>query len=350
MNQQSKIWQTKTHPKIAVMRSLPGLGDFLCIVPALRSLRVAAPEAHIALIGLAGVSHLVRRFAAYIDELLIFPGFPGIPEVPFNAAKTQSFLELAQSSEFDLILQMHGNGVCTNKFIDLLSAKQKAGFCTKDGYCPNASSFLLYPETVPEVWRHLRLMEFLGVSHQGPQLEFPILTEDWQEWTTIAARRSLAANYVCIHPGASTADRRWPPEHFAQIADELAMRGLQVVLTGTRQELDLTEAVAAAMKFPSLNWAGCTSLGTLAILLKGAQILICNDTGVSHLADALQTKSVVIFSNSDPVRWAPLNQRLHRIVCTSKQQPSSWLYTKPIVSPVLTEVFDLLEQDFAYAS
>lgn len=43
-------------------------------------------------------------------------------------------------------------------------------------------------------------------------------------------------------------------------------------------------------------------------------MLICNDTGVSHIAAGLRLKSVVIFSKADIARWAPLNRRLHRCI------------------------------------
>ncbi len=67
---------------IAIVRSLPGLGDLLCAVPAWRSLRAALPEAQITLIGLPSARTFVERFSKYLDDLVEFPGYPGIPEVP----------------------------------------------------------------------------------------------------------------------------------------------------------------------------------------------------------------------------------------------------------------------------
>lgn len=333
-------------PRIVIVRSLPGLGDWLCCVPALRALRVAFPDAHISLVGLPSAQQFGQRFPVYIDTWLEFPGFPGVPEVPLEPKKVSAFWAMAQALGFDLALQMHGNGSCMNLFSLLLDAQLNAGFFPTDGFCPDTNFFLPYPDAEPEVWRHLRLMEFLGIPPQGTHLEFPIAEQEWQEWQAIAINHRLSNHYVCIHPGASVAERRSSPQHFAQIGDGLAARGWQVVLTGTAAEADLTQAVAAEMRFPAINLAGNTSLGALAALLKQGHLLVCNDTGVSHLAAALQVNSVVIFSNSDVQRWAPLNRHRHRVVHAN----STRLNSEQLSIRVIAEALKLLEMEFANVS
>ena len=73
------------------------------------------------------------------------------------------------------------------------------------------------------------------------------------------------------------------------------------------------------MRLPVLNIAGQTDLGILAQLLANARLLISNDTGVSHMAAALKTPSVILFSASAPERWQPLNHELHWAVLNSNQ-------------------------------
>jgi ADP-heptose:LPS heptosyltransferase len=248
----------------------------------------------------------------------------------------------------------------------LLGAKQVAGFFPTGQYCPDPQRFLPYPDHEPEVWRHLRLLEFLGIPLQGDELEFPIQETDWQDWRAIATEHHLIpGHYVCIHPGASVTARRWPPEQFALVADALAARGWQVVLTGTAAETDLTRIVAEAMHAPVINLAGKTHLGAIAALLSQARLLVCNDTGVSHLAAALRVKSVVIFSNSDPHRWAPLNRQHHRVIVDTSllHQRMEWGHREVVqraitpgfcfpASPavVLNQAIDLLHQEVPYAS
>ena len=115
-----------------------------------------------------------------------------------------------------------------------------------------------------------------------------------------------------MHCGAISG-RRWSPERFASLVDELS-RDVHVVLTGSSEEHDVTAHVAALASSPVTDVAGRTTLGSLAALIERARIVVTNDTGVSHLTAAVGTPSVVLFLSSDPRRWAPLDAQRHRAV------------------------------------
>jgi ADP-heptose:LPS heptosyltransferase len=298
--------------RIVVVRALPGLGDMLCAVPALRALRAARPEARLTLVGLPWARVLLSRFRPYLDELDEFPGWPGIRERA-PRADLPAFLAWMRARRFDLAVQMHGSGTVSLPFTRALGAARTVGFTPQAA--EGSDDLLAYPGHLPEPERHLALMRFLGIPADDPSLEFPVHDEDRRRLQGLAADERLDNwPYACLHAGAAVPSRRWPPERFARVGDDLAARGLRVVLTGTAGEAPLTRAVREEMRAPAVDLAGRTDLGVLAALLQGARLVVCNDTGVSHLAAAAGAPSVVIFSASDPGRWAPAPERRHRIV------------------------------------
>ncbi len=307
---------------IVVFRALQ-LGDMLNAVPAFRALRAAYPRAQITLVGLPWAREFVEQFHPVLDDFIRFPGYPGLPEQVPDMAAMPAFVREMQERSFDLALQMHGSGEISNHLMTFWGAKRYAGFRPKGQYFADRESFLEYPDQEPERWRHLRLMEFLGLPLQGDELEFPIRAQDWRELEELKRAVRLGRDYVCIHAGARKPERRWPAASFAALADGLADRGYQIILTGSQAEADLAGSVAGHMHASAVNLAGKTSLGGLAALISGARLLVSNDTGVSHIAAAIRAPSVILFSAPDHDRWAPANRQLHKIIIDAQKVPSA---------------------------
>lgn len=300
--------------KIGVFRALQ-LGDMICAVPAVRSLKSAIPDSEITLIGLPWAKEFTDRFSYYFSHFISFPGYPGLPEQKWSASSFTEFLQQVSKVKFDLIIQMHGNGSIINPMIHLLGAKKTAGFYKEPHYRPDEKLFMEYPDDLPEIYRHLELMKFLGASEMQAELEFPIDSQEELSMKKLLKRYKLEENeYVCMHCGARDERKWWSIKNFVEIGDYISQKNLQVVLTGTESESKIIKEVENRMRFPAINLAGKTDLGTLAAIVKSARMLFSNDTGVSHIAAAVKTPSVIVFLFSDPVRWAPLNKSIHEVI------------------------------------
>nr|MBF0686089.1 glycosyltransferase family 9 protein [Pseudomonas sp.] len=329
---------------IAVFRALQ-LGDMLCSVPALRALRQALPHAHITLIGLPNATGFVQRFSRYLDHLMVFPGMAGMPEQTARPEALPSFYAAARACRFDLAIQLHGSGGMTNAIVQQLGARHCAGFVPNEddsvppaqpgsmqaggpvqditteahGPPPDRRFFMPWPDHLPEILRYTALMRHLGIPVGSTDLEFPLSAEDHAGAIRLLRAHKLDPHRtVIVHPGARLPSRRWPVQRFAQVANRLAAQGWQIAITGSQDERLITQSLLAAMQDPAnqppVDLTGATSLGVLAALVARCRLVVSNDTGISHVAAAVQTPSVVIASGSDVHRWAPLDQERHTVL------------------------------------
>ncbi|AOZ10598.1 glycosyltransferase family 9 protein [Cupriavidus malaysiensis] len=298
--------------RIAVFRALQ-LGDLLCAVPALRALRQGEGGAEIALVGLPWARTFVERYRPLVDRFVAFPGAPGFPEQAAPAGRLAAFLAQMREERFDLALQMHGSGQRSNRIVRAFGAAAWAGFGTHAGSAAPGPRLLPWPGG-HEIERLLALTSSLGYRPCGAGLEFPLQAADFTGWDQLARTHGLAAGaYVCIHPGARLPSRRWPVDRFAAVARSLR-KPWRIVVTGAAEEADLARTLCAAVGAGTVNLCGQTSLGSLAVLLRRARLLVCNDTGVSHLSAAVGGRSVVVSCGSESARWAPLDHGRHIVL------------------------------------
>jgi heptosyltransferase-3 len=109
--------------------------------------------------------------------------------------------------------------------------------------------------------------------------------------------------FVVVHPGASVPSRAMSAEHAATVVAALLGDGRQVVVTGGPAERELAARAAAA---GALDLSGATTFAGLAAVLERAECVVVGNTGPAHLAAAVGTPVVSLFSPVVPVqRWAP---------------------------------------------
>jgi ADP-heptose:LPS heptosyltransferase len=116
----------------------------------------------------------------------------------------------------------------------------------------------------------------------------------------------LEGRYVVVHPGASVPARAWAPERHAALVDALVEGGRRVVVTGGSSERPLTSLVAGPRRPGVVDLGGRVDLAGLARVLGRAEVVVVGNTGPAHLAAAVGTPVVSLFSPVVPaVRWRP---------------------------------------------
>lgn len=294
--------------KIAIFRALK-LGDMLCSMPAIHLLKRSFPEASIYVIGLPAMKGLCSRYP-YIDHYVSFPGHPAFPEQETTSHDMANFINEMRSLKFDLLIQMHGNGTIINDILKQFGAKRLIGYCWNPMF--EGPDWLLYPNGIHEVEKHLKLLGKLGSAYTPVdyQIDYPLFDNDRIAFDCWKMKYSIK-KYAIIHVGSSVPERQWPLDNFLFLAEHLKTQGLQIVLTGVESEEMLVDQFVYLLDETNINMAGKTDLGLLGCLVQNASIVVSNCTGISHIAAALETKSIVISLDGEPERWGPLDSRIH---------------------------------------
>jgi ADP-heptose:LPS heptosyltransferase len=298
--------------RIAVLRG-GGLGDLVFALPAIAALREAYPSASITLLGSAVHAALLAD-RGVVDEVLELPRIAGIRGDETDAAAEAAFVEGLRERRFDLVAQLHGGGRNANPFVLRLGARHTVGTATPDAQPLERT--LHYDFFQHEV---LRWLEVAGLAGAAPVDLEPALPVSNGE--RFAARRLLGGRTVVIHPGATDPRRHWPAERFGAVAAAVVAEGGRVVVVGDASEAPLADRVVAAARsaLPEADRPGVRSLageldlsGLVGVLAEAA-VVLANDSGPRHLAQAVGARTVGIFVFGNTINAMPFGRGRHRI-------------------------------------
>lgn len=119
---------------------------------------------------------------------------------------------------------------------------------------------------------------------------------------------------LALCPGAEYGPaKQWPAERFAQLAHCMIKRGWRVLVCGSAKEQALGEEIATAAGKAALNLAGKTTLDEAVEILSLATAVVSNDSGLMHVATALERPVIALFGSSDPHHTPPLGRQTHVI-------------------------------------
>jgi heptosyltransferase-2 len=126
---------------------------------------------------------------------------------------------------------------------------------------------------------------------------------------------------VCFCPGAEYGPaKRWPPRYFGELASALAAEGSAVWIIGSSKEHAIGEAIRESGAGAALNLCGRTSLDQAVVLLSAADMVVTNDSGLMHIAAALECPMVALYGSSSPAFTPPLSRRAlilkHDVPCS----------------------------------
>lgn len=159
------------------------------------------------------------------------------------------------------------------------------------------------------VERYAALAEAPGAALRRPLPE-PRLAVDENARAATRAKFGidLARPVAAFAPGAEYGPaKRWPARHFAALAGILAGRGFQVWLLGSQKDADITAEIQRLSGGICIDFAGRTSLDEAIDLMSHAARVVTNDSGLMHIAAALDRPTTALFGSSSPEFTPPLS-------------------------------------------
>ncbi len=273
---------------IVALRPL-GLGDFLTGVPALRALRATFRADRLVLGAPRPLAPLAALTGA-VDEVVHVEPLRPLPRKLRGA---------------DVAVDLHGRGPESHRV--LLGSLPHRLVAFRHPEIAQTHAMPRWRADEHEVERWCRLLAESGIPSDPRDLDIS---------APAPPVNPGGAGATILHPGAASPARRWPADRFAAVARAELAAGHPVLVTGSRNERALALDVAGSAGLDERSvLAGETTLLELAELVAAAGRVVCGDTGMSHLATALRTPSVVLFGPTPPALWGPPAERpRHRVL------------------------------------
>jgi len=289
---------------------LDNTGDVVMLGPALRAIKATSPAARLTLLATPGGA-LAAPLLPWVDDLIVWrPVWQDLGSLPFDPPRERELIDRLAAGRFDAAVIFtsfsqtpHVPGyVCYLAGIPLRAGESKEfGGATLTTELRGAS------DELHQVERNLRLVEALGFVATDRRLAVAIPDEARAAVPRLLRGAGLDPEepFVLLHPGASARARRYRAERCGEVARRLRDRGWPVLVTGVERERATVEAVLdAAPGTPSL--LGGTTLPEYAALVERAALVVCGNTLPLHLADAVGTPLLALFSGTDlEAQWGP---------------------------------------------
>lgn len=285
---------------------LDAFGDVLMTEPALRALKQFSPARKITLLtSPAGAA--AAALLPYLDDIIV-SRVPWVKHAePADGRETLALIEHLRQRQFDacVIFTVHSqNPLPTAMSCYLAAIPLRLAHCRENPY-QLLTDWVAEREPQElvrhEVERQLALAAHAGTRLDDSRIRVAIPAAARRRASLLWAAAENAAAKILVHPGASAASRRYPPERFAE-AMELIAAGIDTVflLSGSSDETELTAQVAAEANVTVKSVAGQLTVPEWAALIQSADLLISNNTGSVHLAAATGTPVVDLYALTNP--------------------------------------------------
>lgn len=301
-------WDWSKVKKVLLIR-LRSIGDTVLSTPSILALKRFLPNAEIDV--------LVEDWVAPLLD-----SHPLINKVVVTkrrglAARLSTAIEL-RSNHYDVVYNLHG-GTTATLLARASGARYRVGFASYQysnlfNYKAPSPLLLWGQNKTHSVEQQLALLGWTGVPvTDRPPTQLGISNEAAQSVEQKLSHEGLAGKKIAlIHPAAAFDTKRWATENFARVVEHVTTLGFAPVAIAGPGEHELLQTLKANSTAQLFTFD--LSLPEVTALASRAKLFIGNDSGIAHIAAAVNTPSVVIFGSSNIAHWRPWTRAASEVV------------------------------------
>lgn len=308
---------------------LRSIGDTVLATPSLIALKRFLPDAQIDVLLEDWVAPLLDGFDAVDNVITVSKG---------SRDRLKTAWQIRWNN-YDVVFNLHG-GTTSTFFTRATGARHRVGYV-------NYQYHFLYNHllsSATEFWgrershsaeQQLALLGFVGIpvedkpkSHlvvtksaqDSLKKKFKANTQGREDARNLEAAfggqvswREILGDYALMHPAAAFATKTWAAENFARVAEYLNKQGLKTIAIAAQNERAVLDKLTNESNIPIVTFDDLT-LPEITALASRAQLFVGNDSGIAHIAAAVNTPSVVVFGSSNRDHWRPWTDAPNEIV------------------------------------
>ncbi len=293
---------------------LGDIGDVVLTFPAMKGLRDFFPDAEIMLAVRQRTASLIED-CPWVDRVISIN--PQKRSWKGEIAYQWRFFSDLRKHRFDLAIDMR-TGTRGAILAFLSGARHRVGFYADDGRLWRNRVFTHLADIRYRIGQYVGdyysgILNYYGIPTQSNLPTLPISISKQDIVNLMLKQKNISCHYsfIVIQPFSLWQYKEWKIENYAALIRQIHSEyHVPIVITGSVGEADRAdEIIRQAGVSEAYNFAGKTSLGELAALLKASRLFIGCDSAGIHIAAAVGTPTVSIFGPSSPASWAPGGDR-----------------------------------------
>lgn len=303
------LWDWPSVRRVLVVR-LRSIGDTVLATPSLHALRRFLPGARVDILLEDWVAPLLEG-SSEVDRVLTVER--GSKSSRLRAARS------IRAEKYDVVYNLHG-GSTAALLTRATGARHRVGYAayryaSLHNHTAPPSSALWGREKTHSAEQQLALLGWTGVPvTDRPASRLAVTAEASARVSQRLRQAGLEGRgFALVHPAAAFDTKTWAAENFARVVEHLSERGLAAVAVAGPGEGKVIEELRSHARAPLVSFTDL-SLPELTALSSLSRLFVGNDSGVAHVAAAVNVPQVVVFGSSNVAHWSPWTRAPSEVV------------------------------------